>query len=138
MQQEPEKIGYQLSGFPGFSQASGSSESAQPIRPPAHSGVSEPSQGSTKRRTLEACGPRKALSVAAGAFCVYPPRIVEKVDVTEQTEGETVRYVVRNRASSRYFLLKRTEFQVFNRIDGGKVLNQIALPESGDGPRASR
>jgi multidrug resistance efflux pump len=64
--------------------------------------------------------------------------VVEQVDVTEQSDGDGARYVVRNRASSRYFLLKRTEFQVFNRIDGGKVLDQIAVPEDGDGPRASR
>jgi multidrug efflux pump subunit AcrA (membrane-fusion protein) len=35
-------------------------------------------------------------------------------------------------------LLKPTEFQVFNRIDGSKAPDQIAVPENTDGPRASR
>src|SRR5262249_34961826 len=78
------------------------------------------------------------LSNHSGPFCVYPPQVLNQVDVTEQTEGETTSYVVRDRANSRYFLLKRTEFQVFNRIDGTRRLDQIAAPDNGGGPPASR
>src|SRR5260370_37092423 len=84
-----------------------------------HSGLSRPSE-------------------LSGPFCLYPPQVLDQVDVTEQTEGGTARYVVRNRANSRYFLLKPTEFQVFSRIDGTRLLGQIAAPENGIGPRASR
>src|SRR5215475_11225571 len=82
--------------------------------------------------------PAPGHSGSSGSFCLYPPRVLRQVDVTEQAEGDTPRYVVRNRASSRYFLLKRTEYQVFSRIDGSRTLDQIAVPEIGDGPRASR
>jgi putative peptide zinc metalloprotease protein len=77
-------------------------------------------------------------AVETGPYCLYPPRIAHHIDVTEQNEGGTVRYVVRNRANSRYFLLRPTEYQVFKRIDGSRSLAQIAAPEDGAGPRASR
>ena len=73
-----------------------------------------------------------------GSYCIYPPQVWDQVDVTEQTEGTTTRYVVRNRTNARYFLLRQTEFQVFNRIDGTRILNDIAAPSNGTGPRASR
>src|SRR5215510_11941581 len=73
----------------------------------------------------------------SGAFCIYPPQVLSQVDVTEQSERDTVRYVVRNRANSRYCLLKRLEFEVFSRIDGTRSLDVIAA-RNDQGPRASR
>lgn len=73
-----------------------------------------------------------------GQHCLYPPRVAEEVDVTQQTEAGETRYVVRNRVTSRYFLLKPTEYRVFCQINGAQTINQIAQGgESGAGPRVS-
>src|SRR5215831_5380170 len=76
---------------------------------------------------------------AHGDFCFYPPRIADEVDVTEQVESDAKRYVVRNRATSRYFLLKQLEYQIFLRIDGANTIRSIASPPATEaGPRATR
>src|SRR5579862_8626636 len=79
----------------------------------------------------------------AGLSCFYPPRIASAVDVTEQTENGSTRYIIRNRSTARYFILKRPEYQVFQRIDGTRRLDQIAgsdpdSDKNDSGPRASR
>jgi putative peptide zinc metalloprotease protein len=61
-----------------------------------------------------------------GAFCLYPPRLADVIDVTPQTEGEVTRYVVRNTATSRYFLLKSVEHQIFRQFDGTQTISEIA------------
>src|SRR5437868_14833691 len=73
---------------------------------------------------------------STGLYCSYPPRIAAEVDVTEQHEAQSARYVVRNRATSRYFLLKPAEYAFFRRIDGSLSADEIAAPSTG--PRASR
>ncbi|HKV40539.1 MAG TPA: efflux RND transporter periplasmic adaptor subunit, partial [Blastocatellia bacterium] len=73
----------------------------------------------------------------SGACCFYPPRVADQVDVTEQIENDSIRYVVRNRATSRYFLLKQPEYQIFKRIDGSNTAAAIASPSDGADPRAS-
>src|SRR5437868_4973706 len=73
---------------------------------------------------------------STGLYCSYPPRIAAEVDVTEQQEAQSARYVVRNRATSRYFLLKPAEYAFFRRIDGSLSADEIAAPSTG--PRASR
>lgn len=71
-------------------------------------------------------------------FCYYPPRLSADVDVTEQRDAEGVRYVVRNRATARYFLLKPTEYQIFRQLDGKVSLSELAAGGSdGSGPRVS-
>lgn len=73
-----------------------------------------------------------------GTHCLYPPRVVAEVDVTEQVEGEQTRYVVRNRATARYFLLKPIEYQIFRRFDGAYTPAEIARGEGQEsGPRVS-
>src|SRR5215469_13263749 len=73
-----------------------------------------------------------------GDYCTYPPRIADEVDVTEQVESGVTRYVVRNRATSRYFLLKQPEYQIFLRVDGTNPVGDIASPPpSAPGPRAT-
>jgi putative peptide zinc metalloprotease protein len=73
-----------------------------------------------------------------GLSCLYPPRISDAVDVTQQTEDGAIRYVVRNRATTRYFLLKGPEYAVFQRIDGTRTADEIGSPAEAGGPRASR
>lgn len=73
-----------------------------------------------------------------GQHCLYPPRVAEEVDVTEQTEAGATRYVVRNRVTSRYFLLKPTEYRVFCQINGAQTIAQISQGgENRTGPRVS-
>ncbi|HEX8772740.1 MAG TPA: hypothetical protein VF735_03975 [Pyrinomonadaceae bacterium] len=73
-----------------------------------------------------------------GRHCLYPPRVVAEVDVTEQVEGEQTRYVVRNRATARYFLLKPIEYQIFRRFEGTYTPAEIARGEGQkSGPRPS-
>jgi len=74
-----------------------------------------------------------------GQFCLYPPCVAEEVDVTEQVEDGITRYVVRNRVTSRYFLLKSPEYSVLQQFDGSQSLEMIAGGgRSGDGPRVTR
>ncbi len=71
-------------------------------------------------------------------YCIYPPRMAEAVDVTEQFEGDAVRYVVRNQATSRYFLLKTPEYKIFQQLDGTQSLIEISAGgKTGIAPRAS-
>lgn len=58
--------------------------------------------------------------------CIYPPSISPEVDVTEQIDGDSVRYVIRHRLTSRYFLLKSPEYKIFQQIDGSQNLAEIA------------
>jgi putative peptide zinc metalloprotease protein len=76
-------------------------------------------------------------AATTGAYCLYPARPGDEVDVTERLEGDSLRYVVRNRATSRYFLLKGPEYQIFQRIDGSSGIREIASPANGAGPKAS-
>ena len=72
-----------------------------------------------------------------GNYCLYPPRVAAEVDVTEQVEGGQTRYVVRNRATARYFLLKPTEYRIFRSFDGAYTPTEIAArqgEESGPHP----
>jgi multidrug efflux pump subunit AcrA (membrane-fusion protein) len=73
-----------------------------------------------------------------GPYCLYPARLGEQVDVTEQVEDGQTRYIIRNRATSRYFLLRAAEYQIFQRIDGENEIDRICVPTSGAGPKASR
>ncbi len=71
-------------------------------------------------------------------YCIYPPRVADEVDVTEQQEGGTLRYVIRNRASSRYFMIKAPEYRVFQQFDGSQSLAVIAAGGAdGNAPRVS-
>jgi putative peptide zinc metalloprotease protein len=73
------------------------------------------------------------------SYCFYPPRIADEVDVTEQVEGDLTRYVIRNTRTSRYFLLKPAEYQVFRQIDGAQSVNEISLGgRNQSGQRVSR
>ena len=75
----------------------------------------------------------------SGQFCFYPPRVSEEVDVTEQAEDGATRFVVRNRVTSRYFLLKSPEYSVFRQFDGSQSLETVAGGgRAGGGPRVSR
>jgi multidrug efflux pump subunit AcrA (membrane-fusion protein) len=70
--------------------------------------------------------------------CIYPPRIADKVDVTEQIEEGETRYVIRNTATSRYFLLKKIEYQIFRQFDGTMSVFDIATGGRGaSGPRVA-
>lgn len=72
-------------------------------------------------------------------YLLYPPRVADQVDVTEQVEGDTVRYIARNSLTSRYFLLKQPEYQVFRQIDGTQTVAEITQGgSSGEGPRVSK
>jgi putative peptide zinc metalloprotease protein len=68
-----------------------------------------------------------------GPYCLYPPRIAQEVDITEQIEAGGARYVVRNAANSRYFVLKQPEYRVLSQFDGTLTLSEIA----GGGPQAT-
>jgi putative peptide zinc metalloprotease protein len=59
-------------------------------------------------------------------YCIYPPAIAKEVDVTEQIDGDTVRYVIRNQTTSRYFQLKAAEYKVFRQINGQQYPTDIA------------
>jgi putative peptide zinc metalloprotease protein len=69
----------------------------------------------------------------SGPYCLYPPRLAQEVDITEQIEAGAVRYVVRNAATSRYFILKQPEFRVLSQFDGTLTLPDVA----GGGPTAT-
>lgn len=72
-------------------------------------------------------------------YLLYPPRVADYVDVTEQVEEAATRYVVRNSITFRYFLLKQPEYRIFQQIDGAQTLSQIANGgASGQGPRVSK
>src|SRR5439155_10666712 len=75
----------------------------------------------------------------SGPYCLYPPRIAPDVDITEQIEAGVTRYVVRNAATSRYFLIKQTEYSILNQFDGTLTLAEVAGggPQA-NGPRCSR
>jgi putative peptide zinc metalloprotease protein len=71
-------------------------------------------------------------------YCIYPPNISEDVDVTEQNDSDIPRYVVRNRLTSRYFLLKSPEYKVFQQIDGKQTLAEISAGGvNGKAPKVS-
>ena len=74
----------------------------------------------------------------AGPYCPYPPRLAQEVDITEQIEADVTRYVVRNLASSRYFILKQTEYRVLSQFDGTLTVSEVANggPKA-NGPRVS-
>ncbi|MEW6207953.1 MAG: efflux RND transporter periplasmic adaptor subunit [Acidobacteriota bacterium] len=73
-----------------------------------------------------------------GLHSLYPPRLVDSIDVTEQTENDITRYVIRNTATSRYFRLKGPEYLIFRQIDGTQTPAQIARGgRAGDGPQVS-
>ncbi len=74
----------------------------------------------------------------AGPYCLYPPRLAQEVDITEQIEAGVARYVVRNAATSRYFILKQPEYRVLSQFDGALTLSDVASggPQS-NGPRVS-
>lgn len=62
----------------------------------------------------------------AGPYCLYPPRIADEVDITEQIEAGITRYVVRNAATSRYFLIKQLEYRVLSQFNGTLTLAEVA------------
>lgn len=74
----------------------------------------------------------------AGPFCRYPPQLAQEVDITEQIEAGVARYVVRNAATSRYFILKQPEYRVLSQFDGALTLSDVASggPQA-KGPRVS-
>jgi len=45
-------------------------------------------------------------------YCVYPPQIAADVEVTEQQDGERVSFVIGAASTSRYILLRTTEYSV--------------------------
>src|SRR5882724_7840527 len=74
----------------------------------------------------------------SGPYCLYPPRLAQEVDITEQIEASVTRFVVRNVATSRYFILKQPEYRVLRQFDGNLTLSDVARGGSqGDGPRVS-
>ncbi len=66
-----------------------------------------------------------------GLFSLYPPRIAASVDVTEQIENGISRFIIRNTASSRYFVLKAPEYSIFRQLDGTQTLIEIATSDKG-------
>src|SRR5688500_17616327 len=71
--------------------------------------------------------------------CVYPPCVSLDVDVTRQVGDQGERYVIRNRATLRYFLLKPLEFHFFQQFDGTRNLADIMQGSlSGTTPRVSK
>jgi len=74
-----------------------------------------------------------------GEYLLYPPRVADYVDVTEQAEQQSARYIVRNSLTSRYFLLKQPEYRIFQQIDGTRTIAEITQGgASGEGPRVSK
>ena len=61
-----------------------------------------------------------------GSYCLYPPRLADEVDITQQSEGAVTRYIVRNAATARYFILKQPEFLILTQFDGTKSLSDVA------------
>ena len=61
-----------------------------------------------------------------GVFCYYPPRLAPEVDITERVEAEATRYIVRNAATARYFILKPTEFSILSQFDGTLAVSDVA------------
>ena len=75
----------------------------------------------------------------SGPYCLYPPRIAPDVDITEQIEAGVTRYVVRNAATSRYFLIKQPEYGILSQFDGTLTLADVAGGgHQANGPRVSR
>jgi multidrug efflux pump subunit AcrA (membrane-fusion protein) len=73
------------------------------------------------------------------SYCLWPPCLSGEVEITEQVEGGTKRFVVSNRASLRYFLLKQPECMVLRQLNGINTVAEVA--EGGrdrSGPRVSR
>jgi multidrug resistance efflux pump len=74
----------------------------------------------------------------SGPYCLYPPRLAQEVDITEQIEAGVARYVVRNLATSRYFILKQPEYRILSQLDGTLTLSQVAAGGSqASGPRVA-
>ncbi|HSB12226.1 MAG TPA: efflux RND transporter periplasmic adaptor subunit [Blastocatellia bacterium] len=74
----------------------------------------------------------------SGLYCHYPPRLVEELDITEQIESGVTRYLVRNTATSRYFLLKAPEYRVLSQLDGTRTLVDVAgVGRQGGAPSVS-
>jgi putative peptide zinc metalloprotease protein len=75
----------------------------------------------------------------SGPYCLFPPQLAREVDITEQLEAGVPRYLVRNAATSRYFILKRPEYRVLTQFDGKLTLSDVAQGgPQGYGPRVSR
>ena len=73
-----------------------------------------------------------------GAFCHYPPKLAPEVDITERVDPDGTRYIVRNTATSRYFILKQTEFNILDQFDGLQAVPDVAGGLSlGTNPRAA-
>jgi putative peptide zinc metalloprotease protein len=62
----------------------------------------------------------------AGSYCLFPPRLAKEVDITEQLEAGAARYVVRNAATSRYFILKQLEYNILSQFDGSLTASDVA------------
>src|SRR6266851_8063193 len=74
-----------------------------------------------------------------GPYCLYPPRIAPDVDITEQIEAGVTRYVVRNAATSRYFLIKQPEYRILSQFNGTLTLAEVAGEgHQANAPRVSR
>jgi len=61
-----------------------------------------------------------------GPYCLYPPRLADEVDITQQSEGTVTRYIVRNAATARYFILKQPEFLILSQFDGTRSPSDVA------------
>jgi len=73
-----------------------------------------------------------------GAFCHYPPKLAHEVDITERVDPDGTRYIVRNTATSRYFILKQTEFSILSQFDGEQTVSNVASGLStGTNPRVA-
>jgi multidrug efflux pump subunit AcrA (membrane-fusion protein) len=59
-------------------------------------------------------------------YCIYPPAISDGVGVTKLVDDNTVRYILKNNHTSRYFQLKTPEFLIFQQINGCQDLADIA------------
>ena len=104
------------------------------------SSTGEPEDESLSRshRALRAHIHMDTQELQSGPYCLYPPRLAQEVDITEQIEASVTRYVVRNVATSRYFILKQPEYGVLSQFDGNLTLSDVAGGGSqGDGPRVS-
>jgi hypothetical protein len=73
-----------------------------------------------------------------GLHSLYPPRIADWVDVTPQVEDGVERFVIRNRKTARYFLLKKPEYLIFEQIDGAQTVEEISRGgRAGQSPQVS-
>ena len=70
-------------------------------------------------------------------YCLYPPRLAPDVDITEQLEAGAPRFLVRNSATSRYFILKQPEYRILSQFDGSLTLAEVAAGGRESGPRVS-